>query len=125
MNTNDERFDELWASMKVRLQEAREVRANNTVAGVEAKPDAMFPGRVRVLQGSYGTSTVSLSKDLHTSIGVSMSADQLHTIAAHCLVAAEEIEDHRLMRAAALEVTEALAPLTERAPSDDEQRDAA
>ena len=119
---NDERFDALWADMKARVKEARERRIANSVEGVSANSDAMFPGIVRVCAGSFGTATVVVSKDLYTSCGATMSANQLLTVAAHCVLAAQEIEDHRVKRETEAMVSEALAPLGDRFPADDEQK---
>ena len=94
---NDERFDELWSGLKDQITKAREARAAKD-RGTNSATDAMFPGRVLVGTGSYGSSTVTITRDLFSCMGMSLDAEQLVAHAAHCLVAAEEIEADKIKR---------------------------
>ena len=90
---NDERFDALWADMKARVKEAREKRVNE---------DAYLFGQVRSGAGTEvrigdGDDSGAMVRIERTGFAATAlcDADQLRTIAAHCLAAAEEIDEHK------------------------------
>ncbi len=87
-NTNDN-FNILWSNLKDQVRKAR----NKTERAIESSSDSL-PGRMYVGQGQdYGRCLIQLNIGLGASVSTSFNVDQLRTIAAHCLAAAEEIEE--------------------------------
>lgn len=86
----DERFDELWASMKDQVRAARGERTGIDSRGGRHQ---MFPGRIRVGSGSLGSAMIYLSNGLAWEAGVDCDAQTLREVAAQCLAASMDIED--------------------------------
>lgn len=86
----DERFDELWASMKDQVRAARGERTGIDSRGGRHE---MFPGRIRVGKGSLGSAMLYLSNGLAWEAGVDCDASTLRAVAANCLAAVLDIEE--------------------------------
>ena len=113
---NDERFDALWADMKARVKEARGDR-DKLIYTDSHQTNA----HVSVWEGDRDGSCIRLA-DNRGTMRVNCGPEDLRTIAAHCLAAAEEIDEARGVSTVKAMVSEALAPLGDRFPADDEQK---
>lgn len=87
-----ENFDNLWASLKDQVAKARSAQAEHGMCTVSTKSE-YWPGRVSVMQPTSGSATVSVNVSLLASCGTKMTAEELRKHAAHCLAAAEIIEE--------------------------------
>lgn len=86
----NKRFDELWQSMKEQVMAARGKRT-----GIDSRggPHGIFPGRVRIGQGSHGSAMLYMSNGLAWEAGVNCDASTLRAVAANCLAAVLDIEE--------------------------------
>jgi len=98
MNTPDN-FDALKDNFFQSIREARTKHVTKGMCTVSTK-DEYWPARVSVMQPTNGTATVSVNVSLLSSCGTKMDADELRLHAAHCLAAAEEIEQAKAEAAA-------------------------
>lgn len=97
MNTPDnDRFDALWASFRQQVQAARTVLDGARIAVVRSddkyRPGALYIHRPNGLNDNK--CAVDASVGMSASIAVNLTADQLREHAAHCLAAAEVIEEN-------------------------------
>ena len=92
MNTNDN-FDALWGNLREAVKQARTERANvQTRQDLPRMDRIIFGGTVRVSTGDADGSHIHLARGNWSGL-VSVSAEDLRSIAAQCLAAAEEVEE--------------------------------
>lgn len=87
-----ENFDSLWSSLKDRMKEARGDRKGiDTMGHLPFTERTIFGGEVRVSKGDVDGSNLRISGTKFTA-SANVNADDLLSIAAYCMAAAEEIE---------------------------------
>ncbi len=96
MKTENERFDELWAAMKEKVREARGERDALHTMGENAISQR-WGARVYVgtpTEDENGKDYVNIHTSTgHASMITSAYAEDLMSIAAHCIAAAQDINE--------------------------------
>lgn len=90
--TENEKFDLLWDQMKQRIREARGERSTVYTYGGHPGYETEFGGRVNIGKVDRDGTSLIVHKGVWGGL-VHLNRQDLLTIAAHCLAAAEELDE--------------------------------
>ena len=92
METTNDNFEQLKAGLFQSIRDARTTHKEKGMCTVSTTNE-YWPGRVTVMEPTSGSATVSVNVSLLSSCGTKMTAAELRQHAAHCIAAAEAIEE--------------------------------